>query len=176
MDKVSGKLTVYFEEPFWVGVFERIEDGKLSVAKVTFGAEPKDYEVQEYIQKYYFSLKFSPAVDTVVKDIKRNPKRMQREAKKQMQETGIGTKSQQSLKLQQEQNKQERKVRSREKKEADELRMFELKQQKKREKHRGHQSLGFLLKFQFANLPFEREEIPFSKGFFYLYCCDIINL
>ena len=108
------------------------------MVKVTFGAEPKDYEVQEYIQKYYFSLKFSPAVDTVVKDIKRNPKRMQREAKKQMQETGIGTKSQQALKLQQEQNKQERKVRSREKKEADELRMFELKQQKKREKHRGH--------------------------------------
>ena len=138
MDKVNGKLTVYFEEPFWVGVFERIDGGKLSVAKVTFGAEPKDYEVQEYIQKHYASLKFSPAVDTVVKDIKRNPKRMQREAKKQMQETGIGTKSQQALKLQQEQNKQERKVRSREKKEADELRMFELKQQKKREKHRGH--------------------------------------
>ena len=138
MDKASGKLTVYFEEPFWVGVFERIEDGKLSVAKVTFGAEPKDYEVQEYIHKYYFSLKFSPAVDTVVKDIKRNPKRMQREAKKQMQETGIGTKSQQALKLQQEQNKQVRKERSRKKKEAEEQRMFELKQQKKREKHRGH--------------------------------------
>ncbi len=83
MDKASGKLTVYFEEPFWVGVFERIEDGKLSVAKVTFGAEPKDYEVQEYIQKHYASLKFSPAVDTVVKDIKRNPKRMQRVARKQ---------------------------------------------------------------------------------------------
>ena len=138
MDKASGKLTVYFEEPFWVGVFERIEDGKLSVAKVTFGAEPKDYEVQEYIQKHYFSLKFSPAVETIVKDIKRNPKRMQREAKKQTMETGIGTKSQQALKLQQEQNKQVRKERSRKKKEAEEQRMFELKQQKKREKHKGH--------------------------------------
>ena len=138
MDKASGKLTVYFEEPFWVGVFERIEDGKLSVAKVTFGAEPKDYEVQEYIQKYYFSLKFSPAVETVVKNIKRNTKRMQREAKKQMLETGIGTKSQQALKLQQEQNKQVGKERSRKKKEAEEQRMFELKQQKKREKHKGH--------------------------------------
>ena len=114
MDKVNGKLTVYFEEPFWIGVFERIEDGKLSVAKVTFGAEPKDYEVQEYIQKHYASLKFSLAVDAVVKDIKRNPKRMQREARRQMQETGIGTKSQQALKLQQEQNKQECKIRSRE--------------------------------------------------------------
>lgn len=138
MDKVNGKLTVYFEDPFWVGVFERIENGKLTVAKVTFGAEPKDYEIQEYIQRYYFSLKFSPAVDTVVKETKRNPKRIQREAKKQMQETGIGTKSQQALKLQQEQNKQERKVRSREKREEDQLRMFELKQQKKREKHKGH--------------------------------------
>ena len=137
MDKVNGKLTVYFEEPFWVGVFERIEDGKLFVAKVTFGAEPKDYEVQEYIQKCYFSLKFSPAVETVVKDIKRNPKRMQREAKK-MLKTGIGTKSQQALKLQQEQNKQERKERSRRKKEAQEQRMFELKQRQKREKHKGH--------------------------------------
>ena len=99
MDKVSGKLTVYFEEPFWVGVFERIEDGKLSVSKVTFGAEPKDYEVQEYIQKHYASLKFSPAVDAVVKDIKRNPKRMQREARRQMQETGIGTKIAASIEI-----------------------------------------------------------------------------
>ena len=138
MDKVSGKLTVYFEDPFWVGVFEHIEDGKLSVAKVTFGAEPKDYEIQKYIQKYYFSLQYSPAVDTVVKEVKKNPKRMQRDAKKQMQETGIGTKSQQALKLQQEQNKQKRKVKSREQKEVQKLRMFELKQQKKKEKHKGH--------------------------------------
>ena len=129
MDKVNGKLTVFFEEPFWVGIFERIEDGKL---------EPKDYEVQEYIQKCYFSLKFSSVVETVVKDIKRNPKRMQREVKKQMLEIGIGTKSQQALKLQQEQNKQERKEKRRKKKEAEEQRMFELKQRKKREKRKGH--------------------------------------
>ena len=109
MNKVSGKLTVYFEAPFWVGVFERIEDGKLSVAKVTFGAEPKDFELQEYIQKCYSALKFSPVVETVVKELKRNPKRMQREAKRQMQETGVGTKAQQALKLQQEQDKQKRK-------------------------------------------------------------------
>ena len=114
-----------------MGIFERIEDSKLSVAKVTFGAEPKDYEVQEYIQKCYFSLKFSPVVETVVNDIKRNPKRMQREAKKQMLEIGIGTKSQQALKLQQEQNKQERKEKSRKRKEAEEQRMFEMKQRNK---------------------------------------------
>ena len=134
----KSSLTILFEAPFWIGIYERSCNGKYEVCKITFGAEPKDYEVQEYIQKYYFSLKFSPAVETVVKDIKRNPKRMQREAKKQTMETGIGTKSQQALKLQQEQNNQERKERNRKKKEAEEQRMFELKQQKKREKHKGH--------------------------------------
>ncbi len=44
MGKVLGKLTVFFEELFWEGVFERVSDGKLFVCKVTFGAEPEDYE------------------------------------------------------------------------------------------------------------------------------------
>lgn len=138
MGKVSGKLTVYFEEPFWVGVFEKIEDGNLSAAKFTFGAEPKDYEVYEFVLKHYYSLQFSPAVKAVVKEAKRNPKRMQRDVKKQLQNTGIGTKSQQALKLQHEQNKQERKIKSREQKLAEAERLFELKQRKKKDKHRGH--------------------------------------
>ena len=138
MDRISGKLTIYFEDPFWVGVFERIENRKLSVAKVTFGMEPKDYDVLEFINRNYYHLQFSPAVETVVKDTKKNPKRAQRDAKKQTLETGIGTKSQQALKLQQEQNKQERKVRSREQRDAKSQRLFELKQMKKREKHKGH--------------------------------------
>ena len=138
LERVSSKLTVFFEDPFWVGVFERIENRKLSVAKVTFGVEPKDYEVLEFINRNYYHLQFSPAVETVVKDTKKNPKRAQRDAKKQTLETGIGTKSQQALKLQQEQNKQERKVRSREQRDAESQRLFELKQMKKREKHKGH--------------------------------------
>ena len=138
MDKVSGKLIVYFEKPFWVGVFEYIKNDQLSVAKVIFGAEVKDYEVQKLIQKGYLSLKFSPSVDEVVKVGRKNPKRMQREVKKQMQSTDIGTKSQQALKLQHEQNKQEHKVKKRERKEAEQLRVFELKQRKKKEKPKGH--------------------------------------
>lgn len=55
MGKVISKRTVFFEDSFWIGVFERIEDGKLSGAKVTYGVEPKDYEVQEYILENYYS-------------------------------------------------------------------------------------------------------------------------
>lgn len=138
MGKVMCRLTVFFQEPFWEGVFERYEDGKLSAAKVTFGAEPKDYEVYEFLMRHYDHLKFSPAVTAVVKESKKNPKRMQKEAKKQMENTGIGTKSQQALKLQQEQGKTERRAKSREQKLEEARRMFDLKQQKKKEKHRGH--------------------------------------
>lgn len=137
MNEERSNLTVFFEEPFWVGVFERIEEGKLSASKWTFGAEPKDYEVYEFILRHYYGLQFSPTVTAVVKETKQNPKRRQRDIKKALEKTGIGTKSQQALKIQQEQNKQERKVKSREQKLAEARRMFELKQLKKKEKHRG---------------------------------------
>lgn len=133
----SGSLTVFFQEPFWVGVFERISEGRLSVCKVTFGAEPKDYEVYDFLLKNYNRLRFSPAVEAEVREIGRNPKRIQREVHRQIQSTGIGTKSQQALKLQQEQLKTERRTVSREQREAEKERQFELKQQKRKEKHRG---------------------------------------
>lgn len=41
MTKVTGKLTVFFEEPLWAGVFERVERKKLSACKVIFDAETK---------------------------------------------------------------------------------------------------------------------------------------
>ena len=138
MDRITGRLTVFFEEPFWVGVFERSEGSKLSVCKVTFGTEPKIYEVYDFVLREYSKLKFSPAVDSDFKETKVNPKRMQREAKHQMEQTGIGTRSQQALKLQHEQIKVERKVISREMKEAEKQRRFEQKQQKRKEKHKGH--------------------------------------
>ena len=137
MGEEQCKLTVFFDDPFWIGVFERIENGKLSATKITFGAEPKDYEVYEFILKHYYSLRFSPAVAAVVKETKRNPKKMQRDIKKSLGKTGTGTKSQQALKLQQEQNKQNRKAKSREEKQVEAARQFELKQQKQKEKRRG---------------------------------------
>ncbi len=137
MDKVSVTLRVFFEDPFWVGIVERIEDSRLAVCKITFGPEPKDYEVFRFLQENYDKLRFSPAVASEVREVHVNPKRMLREVHRQTRETGIGTKSQQALKLQQEEMKTERKVKSREQKEAYKQLQFELKQQKKKEKHRG---------------------------------------
>lgn len=134
---MEAKLTVFFDGPFWVGVFERIEGGKLSACRVTFGAEPKDREVWEFVLQHYYELEFSPAVETGARRTADNPKRRQRNAKKQLERIGVGTKSQQALQMQLEQNRQERKAKSREQRQAESERQFALRQQKKKEKHRG---------------------------------------
>lgn len=127
-----------FENPFWIGLYERIDGDKYEVCKITFGAEPKDYEVYDFLLKNWHKLKFSPPVKTdKVEEHNINPKRMQREINSQLENKGIGTKAQQALKLQHEQTKIERKTKSREQKEAEKERQFVLRQEKKKAKHRG---------------------------------------
>ena len=138
MDTNAISFTVFFREPFWIGIFERVESGRLSVCKVTFGAEPKDYEVHEYLLKHYCNLRFSSAVEAEERKKADNPKRRQREASKQIQNTGVSTKSQMALQMQREAMKTERKRIGKAQREAEEQRRFELKQQKKKEKKRGH--------------------------------------
>ena len=44
----TSSLTVLFEDPFWIGLFEIIDQKGLRVCKVTFGAEPTEKEVMEF--------------------------------------------------------------------------------------------------------------------------------
>ena len=136
MCKTIGSLKVFFEGPFWVGLFEIYSNDRLTVSKVTFGAEPKDSEIYNFVLTEYFRLNFSPAVEACVKDKKVNPKRMQRELRK-APTVYIGTKSQQALKLQHEQIKSRRNIAANERKEESRLRRFELRRQKRKEKHKG---------------------------------------
>ena len=139
MGIIISKLTVLFEKPFWIGIYEREDNGKYEVCKITFGAEPKDYEVYDFMLKNWSNFKFSPSINGEKIEQKRiNPKRMQREINKQLQDKGIGTKAQQALKLQQEQGKLKRKSNSRKQREAQKEFQFLLKQKKRKEKHRGH--------------------------------------
>lgn len=132
-------LTVLFEAPFWIGLYERTDGDKYEVCKITFGAEPKDYEVYDFLLNNWHRLRFSPPI-TVDETIERrvNPKRMQREINKQLQVREIGTKAQNALKLQHEQLKTERKIRTREEKALKKERQFTLRQEKKKAKRKGH--------------------------------------
>ena len=138
MDKCISKLTVYFEVPFWVGIYERQFENRYEVCKITFGAEPKDYEVYEFILKHWSQLRFSPSIQSsMCKERKTNPKRMQREIHKELQQ-GIGTKAQQALKLQHEQRMQTRKASAKKNREDEAMHRFALKKEKRKAKHRGH--------------------------------------
>ena len=135
----TGSLTVLFEDPFWVGVFEVTDEEGLHVCKVTFGAEPTGQEIIEFVEKNWHKLKYSEGIETTsTLEIKKSPKRQLREARKQMVSQGIGTKSQQALKMQQERNKVERKQLSKAEREAERQRKFDLRQAKMKEKHKGH--------------------------------------
>ena len=102
----QSSLTILFEAPFWIGLYERTDNGKYEVCKITFGSEPKDYEVYEFLLKNWHKLKFSPPIQAEIAiERKINPKRMQREIQSQLQDKGIGTKAQQALKLQHEEDK-----------------------------------------------------------------------
>lgn len=59
---VGSSLTVYFEEPFWVGVLERSDGRKYEVCKTVFGGEPTDGENYEFFLKNYNRLRFSRPV------------------------------------------------------------------------------------------------------------------
>ncbi len=138
MPENESRLTVYFDPPFWVGVYERVGDGRLEAAKITFGAEPKDYQVYEFMLKHWSRLVFSPPVNVSGGTARpQNPKRVQRAIKAQLSQRGTSTKSQQALQLQREARKAEGQERSRQQKEEKAARRFALRQQKRKEKHRG---------------------------------------
>ena len=138
MEKTIAKLTVFFEDPFWVGVYERECGGRYEACRIVFGAEPKDYEVYDFMLKNWNRFRFSPSI-RIRRSLEQtvNPKRMQREIRKQLLEKGAGTKSQQALSLMREEGKQQRQTDARQKREQDKEPRFLLRQEKRKEKHRG---------------------------------------
>ena len=122
------KLTVLYNEPFWVGIFE-VEEGECyKASKVTFGAEPKDAEVYEFLLKNYYKLNF---VNIESEDHEKKLKKRKKENPKMLQRSI-------ALKKLHEENKIERKKRTKEEREAEEERLYRMKQQKRKEKHKGH--------------------------------------
>lgn len=138
METGAFTLTILFEAPFWVGLFEREWRGRYEVCRVIFGGEPRDCEIYQFVLKNWSQLDFSPALDVEPGQARAvNPKRMQRLIQRQTAAAGLGTKAQQALKLQQEQSKQARKLRSREQRAAAQERKFQMRREKRKEKHRG---------------------------------------
>ena len=136
---MKAKLTVFFEDPYWVGVFEREDEKEYQVARAIFGCEPTDAELYEFLQANYRNLEFSRSFQGEIQlERKVNFKHKQREVRKQANENGIGTKAQQAIKQVMEESKKGRKRDVRQQRREEEKLKFVLKQEKKKEKQKGH--------------------------------------
>jgi Protein of unknown function (DUF2992) len=134
------QLTVFYEQPFWVGVLERNDERGYSVSRVVFGSEPRDREVWEQLLMNLRELKFSaPLPDAPVSaPSTKNPKRLQREARAALDRPPLSTKAEDALRVALEQRKKASKKESRAQKESREERQFLLKQEKRKKKKKGH--------------------------------------
>ena len=139
METGYANLTIRFEDPFWVLLYERSGGGTYEVCKLPLGAEPGDQEVYAFLLENWRSLRFSPPVAAKgPPERKVSPKRARREARRAVRPAGTGTKAQQALALQREEGKAARTRQSRQEREAEEERKFTLRREKRREKRKGH--------------------------------------
>src|SRR5262245_51507309 len=116
------KVTVLLENSFWAGIFERNDDGGYAVARKFFGGEPTDAELYEFVLANFDELKFTEPQEFKLIIKRKNPKRVQREVKREMEKAKKGlpstTHAQEVLRLELEKNKKLRKVISKTEKEA----------------------------------------------------------
>lgn len=135
---VSSTLTVYHDGQFWVGVAERVEDGRLSAARIVFGAEPSNEEVLRFVVERWQTLAFGGNQNSDKKPMARNPKRRQREAAKVLKQPVTSTKAQAAIAEQRDALKQESTRARRQARDETKRQRFEQRVEKRKEKKRGH--------------------------------------
>lgn len=136
------KATIFFEKKYWVGTFERTDKEGYAVARFIFGGEPSDVEVYEFVLNHYGELNFGPMKEIEVHIQRMNPKRVQREVRKEMEKiketTRPSTLAQDYMREEMEKKKKEKKSVSSAEKLARKEAQFLSRQQKRKEKKRGH--------------------------------------
>ncbi len=137
---MKGSLTVYYEDPFWVGLFEETDDDALyKCCRVVFGEEPTGPELFDFIRKRYSQLSFtSVPLEEAEERKKTNPKRLAREINRQMNEFPRLNKAYEVIRLGYEQKKDLLRKADRERREIEEEKDFRLRCEKRKKKHRGH--------------------------------------
>lgn len=133
-------LTVYFDDPWWVGVIACEEAGTLRVYRHVFGSEPSNEEVLAFVLQDYLRLTSRP-VAGIASDAegprRRNPKRAAREAARMTAARGISTKSQEALRVAREAEAQARQATSREERKRAAEQKWAQARARARARHRG---------------------------------------
>ncbi|MBA9039937.1 hypothetical protein HNP21_003044 [Bacillus aryabhattai] len=134
-------LTIYHDGQFWVGIIEVVEDGKLRAFRYVFGTEPKDTEILDFINYRLLEVinqSVHAGLDVKIKSNKKvNPKRLQRQVAKEINNVGISTKAQEAVKKEYEEKKKSRKKKAKQYREELKEQKYFIKKQKAKAKHKG---------------------------------------
>lgn len=134
------KLTVFYEDPFWVGIVERENDGQVQAGRYVFGSEPSLQEIWEFVgrelPRVAESLGCAVELDKTSR-LAGNPKRRAREAAKESRGRGVGTASQRAIQQELEQRKLQSRAESKALREERAAYKREVARQKAKAKHRG---------------------------------------
>lgn len=134
--------TVFLDGLKWTVTFERTDKEGFSMSNFVFDQEPSDHEIHQFILDHYHLLQFGPKKPYSLEIKRKNPKRVLREIKKEMQrlkETERPSSyAQDYMKEQQEQFKKEKQATKRELRSLRSEKKFEEKQKKKKQKRKGH--------------------------------------
>jgi hypothetical protein len=142
----KGEISVLFEEPFWIVLFEKEDENGYVVAREIIGSsEPTGAELALFLENIKIEdLRFTlPLINKEDKGCsKRGSYKLQMRKAKRIQEPSkykyTFTKAQAILKEHQSFLKEERKRLSKLQKEKEVELKFELKLTKRKEKHKGH--------------------------------------
>ena len=91
---VTSVFTIFFEDPFWVGILEENYNGINYMGKHIFGAEPSNSELLQFYIYEFEKIKKLIIGETGIVTKKMNFKKSINKSKKAQNKTGVGTKSQ----------------------------------------------------------------------------------
>ena len=135
---VTGVFTVFFEDPFWVGILEENYNGINYMGKHIFGAEPSNSELLQFYIYEFEKIKKLKIGETDIETKKINFKKSMNKSKKTQGKIGVGTKSQnlfqRAFEETMETKKKERKIEEL----MDKDEKYKKKLEKKLEKKKGH--------------------------------------
>ncbi len=132
---------VFFEDPFWVGLFSISDGSTVKYCRIVFGQEPSDIELYTFILNNFNSLKLSE-IDQLLPEnnkLAANPKKRKKQASEEIKARPGSKLSYKIIKQSLAAGKKESKRNMRHKIEnGDKKLSFEIKQRKRKEKHKGH--------------------------------------
>lgn len=132
------ELSIFYNGQFFVALVEYKMENKSKFIQYTFGNEPDDIEVLDFI--HHQLMEMIDDVQTIVytknNSRKVNPKRLQRQIAKEQKKPKYSTQAQIAIKKELELKKKRKHYK--EKRDAFQKRKREIKKVKAKEKHKGH--------------------------------------